>query len=173
MSTERLILLYLLGLVAQCLLGVHCYFTPYLLLSLLPGLIMCLPLERGTISSIIIAFLSGLVVDFFTDGMLGLSSCALMPVALIRLGIYRFFGGEELFSRTDGSPTAHLSPGISFLCILISCFVFFAIYVWADGAGTRPIHFNALRVVCSAFGSAVLCTVLARFIFVEKDQRWK
>lgn len=173
MNGEKLIFLYLLGLVAQCLLGVHTYFTPYMLLSILPGLLMCLPLERGTVSGIFIAFLSGLVVDFFTDGMLGLSSCALMPVALMRLSLYRLFGGEELFTRADGSPTAHLSPGVSFLCILIASFVFFAIYVWADGAGMRPIQFNALRVVCSAFGSAALSTILARFIFVEKDQRWK
>lgn len=173
MNSSRVFQIYLLGCLAQCLIGAHWFFSPYLLLCLLPGLLLALPVSRKISPILFTAFFSGLAVDFFTDGMLGLSSCALLPVALLRNPLYRLLGGEEIFTYKDASPLSHISPWGTLFANLVACLLFFCVYVWADGAGLRPFDFNAARVVVSSICSAALCTLLGRFIFVDKEQRWR
>ena len=79
-STLKFILLF----AAQLILWNYCNFSQYLIIVFLPAMLLCLPIDRGVIRVMILAFLLGLAADFFETGQLGLTSLALVPVAAIR-----------------------------------------------------------------------------------------
>ena len=101
---------YILLFLAQVAVWNYFNFTQYLWLVYLPALILCLPLEYGTVRAMVVAFLTGLAADFLVTGQLGMTSLALVPVALMRQSVVRLAFGSELFARGEGLP-AGLSLG--------------------------------------------------------------
>ena len=92
-------LVYLLLVVVQILLCNYFHVTPYITLSILPIMILCLPLKISTVAAMIIAFVTGLSVDFLAEGLIGINALALVPVAYVRKSLIGFVFGEDLISR--------------------------------------------------------------------------
>ncbi len=148
-------ILYSLLLICQIILCNFSPLGPYIVLTLLPAMILCIPLTVSTIGCMLIAFASGLAVDWLSEGLIGINAASLVPVALARKGIIRLFFGEDIIARKDSFSfnkfgTAKVSAA------LITCLaIFLAIYVIIDGAGTRPQWFNWVY-----FGSSLICNWL-------------
>lgn len=137
--------IYLLLLLAQLLLTNYCRFTPYLTLTILPVMVLCIPIRVSTVGALAIAFASGLTVDFLAEGLPGLNALALLPVAYARKGIIRLIFGEELFARHEDFSTQRSGFGQLLMALVMAQALFLLIYIWADGAGTRPLWFQAAR----------------------------
>ena len=140
---------YLLLLLAQLLLSNFFNLTPYLMLSILPVMVLCISIRVGTVGSMLIAFATGLVVDLLSEGLLGLNVAALVPVAFFRNGIIRLVFGTELFARNEDFSVQRNGFGKTALAVLIAQALFLLIYVWIDSAGMRPLSFDALRFAVS------------------------
>jgi len=141
-------------LVAQMVISNYFNFGPYVLLSVLPAMIICLPVSIDTIWTMIIAFASGLLIDCTSDGLPGLNAMALVPVALSHKTIIRFFLGEDLLNRgEDFSFKKNGAAKISW-AIIAAQTMFFIIYILGDGAGVRPLWFNLAR-----FAGGMLCSL--------------
>ena len=149
-------LIYLLLLVAQLLLSTYANFTPYVMVTLLPVMVLCIPIRMGTIGAMLIAGLSGLVIDFLSEGVLGLNALALIPVAYARNGIIGLIFGPELFARKEDFSIGRCGFGKVAVALFLSLLIFLVIYIWADGAGTRPLWFNGLRLGASLVASFLL-----------------
>lgn len=159
---------YIIVLIAQILLWNYCNFTQYLTVVFLPVMILCLPISKGTIHALVTAFVSGLVVDFFASGMLGLTSLALVPVALARRSVIRLVFGQEVFSRGEDISIQRQGIPKMMLSILIVTAMFLFIYIWADGAGTRPLWFNAARFSISLLAGALLSAVIVNIFEADR-----
>lgn len=147
---------YLLLLVAQLVLSNYAVFTPYLMISILPAMVLCIPSRVGTVGAMLIAFASGLTVDLLSEGILGLNALALVPVALVRTPVIGSIFGRDLFARKEDFSIRKNGLMQVFLAVLLVQVLFLAIYVWTDSAGTRPFWFNAARFgVSLAAGLAV------------------
>ena len=59
---------YVLMTVAQMILSNYCHFTPYVMLTILPAMILCLPTKVNTLEAMLIAFATGLAVDWLAEG---------------------------------------------------------------------------------------------------------
>lgn len=155
---------FLLLMLAQILLWNYFDFTQYLMIVFLPTLILCLPIKRGAVFAMLMAFATGFAVDFFSSGMLGLTSAALVPVALIRRGVITLVCGEEVFARGENITIRRQGLPKMALAILMVTALFLLIYIWADGAGTRPLWFNAVKfgasLVAGTLVSLLACNVL-------------
>ena len=81
------VLTFILFVVAQMLLTNYFHVGAYVVLTILPVLILCLPTTVATVPAMCIAFASGLAVDFLAEGTLGLNALSLVPVAFIRKGL--------------------------------------------------------------------------------------
>ena len=77
-------LTYVLLTVAQMVLSNYFHFTPYMMITILPVMVLCIPTNVGTVKAMLIAFATGLAVDFFAEGTLGINAMSLVPVALLR-----------------------------------------------------------------------------------------
>jgi len=149
-------LIYLILLVAQLLLSTYANFTPYVMLTLLPVMVLCIPIRVNPILAMLIAFASGLSIDLLSEGLLGLNALALVPVAYARNPIIRLIFGGELFARQEDFSVRRSGFWKVAVAIFLSTALFLAVYVWVDGAGTRPMLFNAIRFGASLAASTAL-----------------
>lgn len=157
-------LLYFLLVIAQAVMCNFCHLGPYVMLSILPAMVLCIPLSVGTIRCMFIAFASGLCIDFLSEGLAGLNAAAILPIALLRKPIIRFFLGEDLIIRKDSfsfKRNGYLKISAAIIAALI---IYTGIYVFLDGAGTRPLWFSAIKfavsVLCSFWLSLIATTQL-------------
>ena len=98
MKGQNFGLLYFLLVIGQIIL---CNFTnlgPYITLSLLPAMILCVPLTVSTPMCMLLAFATGLSVDWLSEGLIGINAASLIPVALMRKPLIRFFLGEDIIN---------------------------------------------------------------------------
>ncbi len=82
-------LTYVLLTVAQMVLSNYFHFTPYMMITILPVMVLCIPTNVGTVKAMLIAFATGLAVDFFAEGTLGINAISLVPVALLQEACHR------------------------------------------------------------------------------------
>lgn len=151
MKNFEYIFIYVILCLAQCFVSQTVYLSAYLTLSMLPALVMSLPLKMRPHQTMIIAFFTGFFVDFFTDGMLGLSSIGLVLVALLQKDIVRITNSQN----SIGS-------------LLIAYLLFFICYTLFDAAGHRPFSFIVLKIAVSSAASLVFGLLIARRAFSDK-----
>lgn len=142
-------LIYILLLIAQLLLSTYANFTPYVMVTLLPVMVLCIPIRVGTTLAMLIAFASGLSIDLLSEGLLGLNALALVPVAFARNSIIRLIFGGELFAREEDFSVHRSGFAKVAVAVFLATLLFLAVYIWADSAGTRPLLFNAIRLGAS------------------------
>ena len=80
---------YALLVVVQLLLSNFLRVSPYMMLTILPFMVLCISIRVGTVGAMFIAAATGLTVDFLTEGVIGLNTISLIPVAFCRNGIIR------------------------------------------------------------------------------------
>ena len=169
-STQNFGLLFSLMLVCQIMLCNFSPLGPYVILSMLPAMILCVPLTVSTIGCMFIAFASGLTVDWLSEGLVGLNAAALIPVALMRKGIIRIYFGEDLIDRGDSFSFNKFGTAKVSAAILTSLTLFLIAYVILDGAGTRPLWFNL-----ASFGASMICnwilSLLVTHILTPDDRK--
>lgn len=147
---------FFLLVIVQMILCNYFQFTPLLTLSILPAMILCVPLSIGTPICMIITFATGLSVDLFAEGIIGLNTAAILPVAFGRRTLMSIFLGEDLVAR--GDRFSFRKNGIEKIsaALAISYAVFFIFYIALDGAGIRPFWFNVIRFLFSMLLSMIL-----------------
>ena len=157
---QSFIIQYILISVVQVLICNYFYVSPYIILSIVPAAILCLPSSISNSAAMLIAFVTGLVVDLLAEGLLGLNTLALVPVAASR-GFLReaIFGKEMTASGEDISIKKYGSAKVAF-ALAIAQTIFLALYIWADGASARPLTFNLLRFILSLPAGTLTCLVI-------------
>ena len=161
MRNSQFWFIYVLMTLIQLVLSNYGSVSPYVLITILPVMVLCIPVRTGTISALFIAFVTGLAVDFLSDGLPGLNAMALLPVALCRNSIIELVFGKELFARKEDFSTRRNGFPQVALAIFLSLVIFLLVYIWADGAGTRPFGFNAAR-----FGISLAISFIASLLSV-------
>ena len=97
MNKDGHILTYILFVVAQMLLSNYFHFTPYVMLTILPVLVLFIHPKIGTVWAMFIAFGTGLAVDCFAEGLIGINAMSLVPVAFLRRPLIEAIFGNEPF----------------------------------------------------------------------------
>ncbi len=152
-------ILYTLLLICQIILCNFSPLGPYIMLTMLPAMVLCIPLTVSTISCMIIAFASGLAVDWLSEGLIGINAASLVPVALMRKGIIRLFFGEDLITRGDSFSFNKFGTAKVSAALITSLTTFLAVYILLDGAGTRPYWFSL-----ASFGASLVCNWILALI---------
>ena len=169
MKDQRFFLTFFLTVVVQILLCNYLNLSMYVVLSILPVAILMVPVRYDTPVALILAFVSGLAVDWLSEGLIGLNAVALVPVAACRRRIIQLVFGDEVFARGDDISIGQHGVLKMSISIILAQAVFMLFYVWADGAATRPFWFDATRFLLSVtVGWLVSLLVSEAFV---KDQR--
>lgn len=165
MRSQHFGILYSLLLIGQIILCNYAALGPYVMLTMLPAMIMCLPTTLRTSTCMLIAFASGLCVDWLSEGILGLNAAAAVPVALLKNGIIKIFLGEDLITRGDKFSFRKNGLTKIIVAMFTAVVIYLGIYVILDGAGTRPASFTLLRLgistVCCLALSILVSNILS------------
>ena len=161
MIDRRYILLYVVLTVIQIVFNNFFGLSRYVLVSVLPVLVLMLPARYGRIAAMLVAFATGFAVDFFSTGMLGITSLALVPVAVVGRPIMGAALARQGVTREDISFKRLGIVGMS-LSVALVCAIFFLIYIWADVAGTVGFWPSALRFLLSVLVSTPFGVLIAR-----------
>lgn len=140
---------YVLLVIAQLLLSNFLRVSPYMMVTILPLMVLCISIRVGTVGAMFIAAATGLTVDFLTEGLIGINTISLVPVAFLRNGIIRLVFGNELFARGEDFSPNRNGFSKTVLALFLAQSLFLLIYIWIDSAGMRPLSFNALRFAVS------------------------
>lgn len=167
MKTQNFGLLFFLMVLGQMILCNFAGFSPYITLTMLPAMIICVPLIVSTPLCLLLAFATGLSVDWLSEGLIGLNAASLVPVALMRKPLIRFFLGEDLITRSDSFSFRKNGIGKISLVLIVSLLIFLGIYVFLDGAGTRPAWFNLTRIGLSLLCNYVLALIVTNILTVD------
>ena len=170
MKNQHFGILYFLMVIGQMVICNYFHFTPYVVLSMLPAMILCMPLTIRTSTCMIIAFASGLSVDWLAEGLIGINAASLVPVALARKTIIRIFLGEDLIARSDSFTFKKNGIGKISTALVTALSVFFGLYVILDSAGTQPTSFNLIRFAASVAASFIL-SLLVTAVLTPDDRK--
>jgi hypothetical protein len=161
-SGQNFGILYILLVICQVIMSTYTQLGPYIMLSMLPAMVLCIPTGVKTSVCMLIAFASGLAVDWLSEGYIGLNVAALLPVALLRRGIIRIFLGEDIINRNDTFSIRKNGIGKVSLALLVSVSIFLALHIYLDGAGTRPLWFSMTR-----FGVSLACNWILGLLVIN------
>lgn len=167
MKTQNFGLLFFLMVLGQMILCNFAGFSPYVMLTMLPAMIVCVPLSISTPVCLGLAFATGLSVDWLSEGLIGINAASLVPVALMRKPLIRFFLGEDLITRKDNFSFRKNGVGKISLVLITSLLIFLGIYIFLDGAGTRPTWFNLTRMGVSLLCNYVLALIVTNILTVD------
>lgn len=167
---NRFVLTYVLLVIAQMLLCNYFHFTPYIMLTILPIMVFCIPTKVSVFWTLIIAFVTGLAVDYFAEGIIGLNAAALLPVAILRRTLIEAIFGPEPFEQEENITVKKYGLAKVSLAIFIITAIFLLIYNIADCAGTRPFIFILAKVCLSLLASYIL-SLLAINLLSYDDRR--
>lgn len=159
---QNFFIMYFLIVCAQLLICNYFHVSAYIALSIMPAAVMCIPTRIGTIGAMFIAFLTGLVIDFLAEGLIGLNALALVPVAASRRFICDGIFGQELSSLGEDISMRKYGSGKVAFALLIEQSIFLAIYILADGGSARPWAFNLIRFACS-----LICGILLSLVVIN------
>lgn len=154
---------YILLVIAQMIICNYFQFSPYFVISILPAMVLCIPLTISTNLCMLIAFASGITVDWLAEGLIGINAAALIPVAYARKTLIRIFLGEDLISRKESFSFRKNGVGKILTAALVAYTIFFVVYVVLDGAGLRTIWLNLLRIVLS-----IACSIIPGLIVIGR-----
>ena len=167
MRTQNFGLMFFLLVLGQMIICNFACLGPYVMLSMLPAMIVCVPLAVSTPLCMAIAFATGLSVDWLSEGIIGLNAASLVPVALMRKPLIRLFLGEDLITRNDGFSFRKNGIGKISLLLAVALLIFLTAYVILDGAGTMPLWFNLSRVAASLVCNYVLALIVTHTLTVD------
>ena len=141
--------LFLLLIIVQLVMTNYLPLSQFVTLSLLPALIMCLPMTMPTFLLMVVAFATGMTVDFLAEGVVGLNTLALVPVAAMRNFVVGIVAGQDTVERGADFNFKKNGPVKVATIVAIPLAVFLLIFIAADGAGMRPFWFNLVRFTAS------------------------
>lgn len=155
-TNQNFAISYILMVIVQIIIFNYLNLSAYISLSILPAALMLLPLNLSTTVTMLIAFASGLSVDFLSDGLPGLNAAALVPVALTKKTIIRWIVDKDFSDREDTVNISHDGFLKVSASVFMAIILYFAIYVMTDSGGTRPGTFNFIKIAASTLCSYLL-----------------
>lgn len=164
---------YTILLIIQILLINYLSVSQFVMVVFMPVMILCLPSRVSTTKAMIIAFFSGLAVDFLSASSLGLCSAALVLSAFARKFVCTLIFGSELFARGETITFARQGWKKIYVSNLILSALFFLVFIAIDSAGTRPLWIDAVKFVASLLIGSLVSIYIASILCTEPSSRWK
>lgn len=173
MTMKQLRVKYLVLIIAQMLLWNFCNFTPLLVLTFMPVMVLFLPVRRSTPAAMATAFAIGFAVDFLTGTPLGLSSLALVPVALVRRPLMGAVFGPELLERSEEMDFRRYGLGKMAFAALLATALFLIVFIIGDSAGTVPAGVSVAKGFISLLVDWGISLPVAGLLCPDPNSKWK
>lgn len=168
----RYLALAALMVVCQILLSEYVNIWAILYIAIFPQFIILLPPSMNRSLHLIVAFLLGLCIDFFADGVLGLNAAALVAMAYTRPFFLKLTLSKGNMDNAEGLPLTPKTVEIPKLIMLntLMLAVFFTAYILLDSAAGFSLWYTLLKIgICVAVNSII--TIICNIVLLDKFLR--
>lgn len=168
----RYLALAALMVVCQILLSEYVNIWSILYIAIFPQFIILLPPSMNRSLHLIVAFLLGLCIDFFADGVLGLNAAALVAMAYTRPFFLKLTLSKGNTDNAEGQPLTPKTVEIPKLIMLntLMLAVFFTAYILLDSAAGFSLWYTLLKIgICVAVNSII--TIICNIVLLDKFLR--
>lgn len=159
-STLKTTLIVIITLIIQLIFNDYLNLGLYVSLSVIPLIVLLLPYNVYTFTTIFIAFGVGLTVDFLGNGVLGLFSGSLTMAALFRQLFLRLVSDKQCW-ESDLTPLPS-EIGYPKFVLYISLFylLFFITYVFLENMGFGITINSIFKIVVSTIVNIPIALIL-------------
>lgn len=164
---KNLTFTYILMLFVQVIICQIFQFGPYCVPTLLPVMLMCMPTDWTPLKCMIVAFVSGLFVDFFGEGLLGLNAFSLLPLAWARNFILSRSFNEDLVARGELISWRKWGALLILRTAILFIALFLVIYIAMDAAGERNF-LPCLQTFGISLAANIVLGIGVLYAFLEK-----
>lgn len=155
------ILFFVLLFILQLVISDYVHLGPWVSLTLIPLLIICIPLSRSPHAVMLIAFALGLGLDILSDGVPGLNAFAAVLAAAPRKFFYRILVNADRQDKTEVPKIREvgLLKYLKYLGVITALYL--AAYILVDCVSFRPPLFLLGQFLISWVASTALCLLLS------------
>lgn len=171
-NTLKYITLGAIVVICQILVSEYVNIWAVLYIAVFPQFIILLPPTMNRSAYMLVAFVLGLSIDLFADGVLGLNAAALTAMAYFRTAILKLIIPKTSFDNYDNQPIIPRTVEIPKLALLntLMLAIFFTVYVLIDSAATFPFGYTIFKIfLCVAANSVI--TFVCNIVLLDKILR--
>lgn len=159
-----------LAVLIQIVISNFVYTGPYINVTLLPFIVLTMPMGWSTVKVMTIATVSALPVDFFAEGVAGLNMAALLLSVIVWEIFANAFTANGQRER-EGIMSIEWLGRWRYLLLTVSVLtVFLIIHTVLECAGTRPASFIALKITLSCLVNTPLYFLL-QAVLLKKHKK--
>lgn len=151
----------------QILLSEYVNIWPLLYIAIFPQFIILLPPALNRTAHLLIAFVLGMAIDIFADGVPGLNAAALTAMAYIRPLFLKITLSKANLDTSDNQPLLPRTVEFQKLAMLNICMlaVFFLVYILLDSAGAFPFWYTTLKIAVCVIANCIISLVCSKVLF--------
>ncbi len=157
----------LLLIICQILLSGYVNIWPVLYIAIFPQFLVLLPSSLNRSLYLVVAFILGLTIDIFADGVPGLNAAALVAMAYARPLVLKFVLTRGGLESTETLPLLPRTVELPKLVLLnaIMLAIFFTVYVVLDSAGSFTFWYTILKIVLCIIANSIISTICSIVLF--------
>jgi len=155
------ILFFVLVFLLQLIISDYLNLGPWVCLTLVPFMILHIPLSKSPHVVMLTAFGIGLGLDILSAGVPGLNAFAAVLTAALRKAFYRRLVNSDRQDNTEILRLREVGPLKFGRYLLALTAVYLAAYILLDCVSVRPAGFIAIKFAASTVASTALALLLA------------
>lgn len=154
-------------IICQILLSGYVNIWPVLYIAIFPQFLVLLPSSLNRSLYLVVAFILGLAIDIFADGVPGLNAAALVAMAYARPLVLKFVLTRGGLESTETLPLLPRTVELPKLVLLnaIMLAIFFTVYVVLDSAGSFTFWYTILKIVLCIIANSIISTICSIVLF--------
>lgn len=158
------ILFLVLLFVLQVIISEYLNLGPFVYICLVPVIILNIPMSTRTWVLLLEAFAIGLLLDMFSNGVIGLNSAAAVILAVCRKPLYNVTARRDRQDKTEIPSAANIGAN-KYLAYLAVCTALYILaYILADGAGISPFWLILVKFPASTVLNILVALLINRAI---------
>ena len=162
------ILFYILIVVLQIIVNDYVNFGLYIYICFLPLLILYIPLNKSTPTTMIFAFALGLLIDVLSDGILGLNASASVVLAAIKKPLFSITINKDNYESINIPTIKEVGISKYLKYTSASIFVFLLVYIFFDCISVRPFSFVVAKLVLSVIANVIAVLIISYSLLINK-----
>lgn len=151
--------LLIIQLLLNDLMSFNLYFVPALFLVVT----LTLPFNASPWRVLLTSFMTALLFDIISDGILGLYSASATFAGLIRVFILPSLIPNEMYGKVNYPAPQSIGLTRFLLLSALLYLAFMSIYLLFDGFGLIPVSFMLLRAIVSVIFNTGIITLILYF----------
>ncbi len=157
----------ILLIICQILLSEYVNIWPVLYIAIFPQLVIMFPPALNRSVHMLVAFVLGMTIDIFADGVPGLNAAALVAMAYSRPMLLKLVFSRAGLENMENAPLLPRNADVLKLLLLdaLMLLVFFTVYVVLDSAGSLPFWYAAFKITLCVAVNCIIYIICSTALY--------